>query len=197
MNATAMMDHISEPSPQLKARLAGVFWLLTALAGTFSLLARGGPAGVAANVAATLCYLVATLLVYELLRPVDGRLSLLAALFSLMGCASGIAMMALSLPAEAANISRISFGLHCFLVGYLILRSTFLPRIVGWVMILAGLGWMTRSFLSFLAPPLGQALSPYLMGAGIFGEMCLTLWLLIAGVNVQRWKEQARAAAQG
>ena len=89
---------------------------------------------------ATACYVVATLLVYELLKPVDWNLARLAALFSLLGCASGIAMAFLRLPAEAANVSRVCFGLHCFLTGYLILKSTFLPRFIGALMILAGLG---------------------------------------------------------
>jgi hypothetical protein len=58
-------------------------------------------------------------------------------------------------------------------------------------MVCAGLGWLT-----FLVPPLAHRLYPYILVPGIVGEGALTLWLLVAGVNVRRWKEQAGEAAQ-
>jgi hypothetical protein len=84
----------------------------------------------------------------------------------------------------------VFFGFYCLLIGYLILRSTFLPRILGALMMFGGLGWLT-----FLFPPLARSLSPYNMAPGILGEGLLTLWLLVMGVNTQRWMEQARSAA--
>jgi hypothetical protein len=83
----------------------------------------------------------------------------------------------------------VFFGFYCLLIGYLILRSTFLPRILGALMVFAGLGWLT-----FLSPPLANYLSPYIFIPGLLGEGALTLWLLVVGVNVQRWREQGRAA---
>lgn len=183
-------------SPRLKARIGGFFWLMTALAGTLSLMAGGRTVGLVANTVATLCYAAATLVVYGLLKPVNRNLSLLAASSSLLGCANGLAIMFLGLPTRVGIISTACFGIHCFLVGYLIFRSTFLPRIVGALMMLAGVGWLSLSFSKLLMPLLGRSLSPYLMGAGIFGEVSLTLWLLVMGVNEQRWKEQAEAAAR-
>ena len=56
-------------------------------------------------------------------------------------------------------------------------------------MMLGGLGWLT-----FLAPPLASSLLPYSLAPGTLGEVTLALWLLIRGVNVERWKEQASAA---
>jgi hypothetical protein len=56
-------------------------------------------------------------------------------------------------------------------------------------MALAGLGWLT-----FLSPPLANHLSPYNLVLGFLAELSLMLWLLVMGVNVQRWKEQANAA---
>ena len=58
-------------------------------------------------------------------------------------------------------------------------------------MAFAGLGW-----LIFLSPPLAKQLSPYVVIPGIIGEGALTVWLLVAGVDVQRWKEQASAAGR-
>jgi hypothetical protein len=56
-------------------------------------------------------------------------------------------------------------------------------------MTLAALG-----YLIFLSPPLADSLSPYNLVPGALGEASLTLWLLVVGVNVQRWKVQANAA---
>jgi hypothetical protein len=58
-------------------------------------------------------------------------------------------------------------------------------------MALAGLGW-----LAFLSPTLAHYLSLYIEGLGIFAEASLMLWLIVMGVNVQRWKEQANATGE-
>jgi hypothetical protein len=97
------------------------------------------------------------------------------------------AFMFRKLQAQAFDISFVFFGFYCILIGYLIFRSTFLPRILGVLVAIAGLGWLT-----FLWPPLAKSLSPYILAPGILGEGSLTLWLLVIGVNAQRWKEQAQ-----
>ena len=186
MNAAAIvMRRMPEPSPRFLARMAGVFWLLTILAGTLALFP--GFAG-AANLIATGCYLAAIVFVYELLKPVHRDLSLVAALFGVMGCAIGTFGGFLHLGRVGQSVQFAYFGLHCFLVGCLILRSTFMPRAVGGLMLFAGLGWMTFSLLNLLSSPLAR----YLMAPGILGEASLSLWLLVMGVNVERWHESAR-----
>jgi hypothetical protein len=70
----------------------------------------------------------------------------------------------------------VFFGFYCLLIGYLIFRSTFLPRILGALMAFAGLGWLT-----FLSPPLAKYLYPYILAPGNIGEGALTLWLLAIG----------------
>jgi hypothetical protein len=52
----------------------------------------------------------------------------------------------------------------------------------------AGVGW-----LMFLSPPLASHLSTFLKVLGVVAEGSLMLWLLVLGVNVQRWKQQAGA----
>ena len=190
-----MTEPTAQASPRLKARLAGAFWLMTILTGALALFARGRW-GLAANLIATACYAAATVLVYGLLKPVNRNLSLLAAFFSLLGCATGMSRALIPQGVQVANIAFIFFGLHCLLVGYLILRSTFLPQTVGALMAFGGLGWLTLSFATLLSPPLARFLSPYILIPGILGEASLTVWLLVVGVNVQRWKEQASAAEE-
>jgi len=227
-------------SPQSKARLGGFFWLMCFLTSGFAmsvstkLIVPRDAAVTAANLlgnealyqistAAMLIsgafYIGATFFVYEVLKAVSPRLSQLAAIFSLVGCAIGalaclfdvvpfillkgshfaavftteqlqaLTLMFLNVRAQANNIGLVFFGLHCFGVGYLIFHSTFLPRVIGGLMMFAGLGWLT-----FLFPPLANSLAPFNMMPGGIGELSLTLWLLIKGVNVERWHEQSTAA---
>jgi hypothetical protein len=236
------MESIKEASPRLKAKIAGIFYLLEMLTGGFAILFVGSKLFIPDDAAATAtnilahesllrlgfainliqfaCYIAVTGLFYDLFKPVNRSLSLLAAFFSLTGCTIGVvsclfylaplvvlggaqylsvfnleqlqalALMFLKLYAQLFNMSFVFFGFYCLLIGYLILGSRFLPRILGAGMVIAGLVWLT-----FLWPPLVTYLSPYNLAGGI-GELALTLWLLIAGVNAERWKEQARAAVE-
>jgi hypothetical protein len=188
-----MMEPSTETSPRRKARVAGFFWLMVILTGALALVI-GGRLAVAANLISTAFYVAATVLVYDLLKPVNRSLSLLAAVFSFVGCAIGVLGSLVHLP--VGQVGFVFFGLHCLLIGYLILRSTFLPRFVGTLMALGGSGWLTLGLASVLSPPFARSLSPYILIPGILGEASLTLWLLVMGVNVQRWKEQARAAGE-
>ena len=77
------------------------------------------------------------------------------------------------------------------LIGYLIFKSTFLPRVLGVLMAFAGLAWLT-----FLSNSLVNYLSPYNLASGLLGQGSVMLWLLVMGVNEQRWKEQASAAVE-
>jgi hypothetical protein len=231
-----MTTQAAEMSPLFKARMGGACWLMCFLTSIFPLVVSGklvvpGDAATTANnllaneglflsgtallLISTAFYVGATLFVYEVLRPVNRSLSLLAAFFSLVGCAVGavsclfdfapfvllkgasylsvftlaqlqaLALMFLKVRGEANNIGLVFFGLHCLGVGYLIFRSTFMPRIIGVLMMFAGVGWLT-----FLSPPLANSLAPFNMMPGGIGELSLTLWLLVKGVNVQRWNEQ-------
>ncbi len=180
--STTGMNPIAEASPNLKARIAGVFYLLTFVTGVFALVSSSGR--LVANLIATVCYLAVTLLFYDLFKPVNKNLSLIAAFFSLVGLAWGTLTMFHLAPVRINNL--VFFGFYCLLIGYLIFRSTFLPRTLGVLMAIGGLGWLT-----FLSPSLAKDLSPYNMAPGILGEGALTVWLLAFGVNVQRWKKTA------
>jgi hypothetical protein len=174
----------AEASTQFKARLAGVFYLLTFVTGIYALVFVNGR--LVANLIATACYVAVTLLFYDLFKPVNRSLSLLAAFFSFVGCAIG-ALSPLHLVPASLN-GLVFFGFYCLLIGYLIFKSSFLPRTLGALMAFGGLGWLT-----FLSPTFAKTLSPYNLFPGILGEGVLTLWLLIFGLNVQRWNAQASA----
>ena len=89
-------------------------------------------------------------------------------------------------------MSLVFFGFDLFLLAYLIVKSTFFPRIIGVLLGIEGLGYLINSFALFLAPALQARIFPYFAVTAI-AEVALCLWLLVMGVNVQRWKEQAIA----
>jgi hypothetical protein len=238
-----MTDRITERSPRFKARMAGVFEALeglTSASGQVVILGRLVVAGNAAATAANILgherlfwlgfvssllgvafHIAWVALFYNLFKPVNRSLSLLAAFVGLVVCGiqavtgvfyvapllilqggssvsvfaaeqlQALAMIFLKLNAYAFDVDLVFFGLWCVLTGYLIFRSTFLPRILGVLLAIDGLGWMT-----YLYPPLAFHLFPFIAAASALAEIPLQLWLIVKGVNDQRWKEQARAAGE-
>lgn len=192
MRSAETKEGVADASPRRTARIAGVFYLLTILTGAFAAFASGKLLAYAdaASLAATACYIVVTLLFYRIFKPVDSSLSLIAAVFSLVGCILGALNIFHLIPPPIRSINPlVLFGCYCVLIGNLILRSSFLPRILGVLMAFGGLGWLT-----FVSSTLTDALTPYNLAPGILGEGALTVWLLVFGLNAQRWSEQAAAA---
>ncbi len=87
-------------------------------------------------------------------------------------------------------ISLIFFAFDCLTMAYLIFHSSFMPRIIGVLLAIEGLGYLINSFSLFLSPALQARIFPYFSATGI-AEIALCGWLLVMGVNVQRWREQA------
>lgn len=240
-----MTTRAREVSPRLRARLAGVAYLICGVTYSFArndvrgkLVVDGDAAATAHNILAhesayrlgfaseivsAVCYVIVALLLYDMFRPVSRSVSLLAAFFSLAGCTIGaassllhlaplvvlkgqgyrgafnvdqlqaLALFLLELRAQASSIYMVFFGFYCLLIGYLIFKSTFLPRTLGVFMAISGLAYQI-----FLSPPLAKELFFTVVGpAGALGELSLILWLLVVGVNPERWREQARAAEEG
>lgn len=165
------------------------------------------------------CQVVLTALFYHLLKPAGRSVSLVAAFLGLTGAVikmfarvffiapvlvlgdaaylrvfsveqkQALAMLLLKVNGQGAAIALVFLGAYAVLCGYLMLRSTFLPRVFGAISVVAGLGWMT-----FLYPPLGARLFTVVAIVALLGCGALIAWLLIFGVNEQRWREQAAAA---
>jgi hypothetical protein len=216
-----MTTRIAEMSPRIKARIAGVIYLICGMAYSFArndvrdtLVVEGDAAatahnilaheplyrlGFAAEIISAVCYVAVALLLYDMFKPVNGSLSLFAAFFSLAGCTIGalssllhlsplvvlggqhhlgvlkveqlqaLALMFLELRAQASRIYMVFFGFYCLLIGYLIIRSRFLPRILGVFMAIAGLAYQT-----FLSPPLASYLFPYVVGSSSCASPVMT-----------------------
>jgi Domain of unknown function (DUF4386) len=188
MSTVAVTASNEASSPHLKARIAGAVYLVTFLTGGAALLLRG-PLGAAAGLAAGASYVAVTLLFYGLFKPVSQRLSLLAAAVSLTGVAIGVLGPLHLLPFRINSLAF--FGFYCLLLAYLIARSTFMPRFLAPLLAFAGLGWLT-----FFSPSLASRLYPYVLFPGLIGEGALTLWLVVKGVDAERWREQASAGGR-
>ena len=182
--------------------------------------------GFAADLISGLSYMGVTLFIYYVLKPVSRSLSLLAAFFGLAGVAIGgaawvshlaplvllrgdqylsafsisqlqaMSLTALKLQTQVFSIAMVFFGIQCILMGCLIARSIFLPRLLGVLLALGGTSYVISSFANVLIPSVGARLIPFIFPVAIIGEGSLTLWLLVKGVNEQRWYEQANAAKE-
>jgi hypothetical protein len=172
-------------SPLLKARVAGGFYLLAVVSAVLAEALLRGKLLRAVGAIPIASFAIVTLLFCWLLRPVNRRLTLLAAIFNFVS----LTLEAFELHLRGANIALFFHGLYCLVVGFLVFRSDFLPRILGTVMVVAGLAWLTD-----LSIPLTNHLKPYNVIAGFAGEGMLMLWLLLIGLNGQQWHEQVSKA---
>jgi hypothetical protein len=169
--------------------------------------------GFAAALVAVACHIVYTVLFYELFMPVSRTLSMIAVATSLVAAAvqagsalfqaapllivrssgslhaftigqrDALMLAFLRLNMQAFDIYLVFFGVWLTLTGYLIVRSTFIPGIVG---VLAACGGLC--YVILLAPPLASYLYPYYLAPDVIGEPVLLLWLLIVGLNPGRWQ---------
>jgi hypothetical protein len=88
-------------------------------------------------------------------------------------------------------IAQIFWGLWLFPMGYLVFKSGFLPKIIGALLIVAGFGYLIDSFILFFVPDFGITFSLFTF----LGELLITFWLLIKGVNVEEWNKRALESA--
>jgi hypothetical protein len=164
--------------------------------------------------------LVVGIVYYTLLKRVNKELALLSLLFGLIQTAVLVAnklnlmmplflldndsylrafdqhqLQALSYLSIKAHeygfgIGLIFFGFECLIDGYLIFRSEFLPRILGVMIFIAGLCYLTNSFLLIFSPRLEGLLFPVILGPLAFiAEFSMCLWLIIKGVNMKKWEQ--------
>lgn len=175
--------------------------------------------GIAVDLIMQLCDLPVMMILYVLLRPVNKNLALLTLLFNIIQTAVLVAnklslLMPLFLLGNGAYLTEfnpqqlqslsylfiklhgygfgvglIFFGVVCLLEGYLIYVSGFLPKTIGVLMQVAGVCYLINSFALILFPALADALFPFILLPCLLAELSLALWLVIKGVDEQRWRQ--------
>jgi hypothetical protein len=158
---------------------------------------------------------------YDLFKVVNRRLALLVVFFTLVGTAvetaslvnqfvplvllhggsyssdlnveqvQALAYMPIALLAIGYSINSIFFGFYGLTIGYLVIRSTFLPPVIGLLLMIGALSYMTYGLANLLAPGFAGHLVPYIQLPSLVGEGSLCLWLLTVGVNSQKWEKVA------
>jgi uncharacterized protein DUF4386 len=179
---------------------------------------------IAAELFLLICAIVLLMILFVLLRPVSRELTLLALFFNLVSIGLeaattmylvvalfplgnsaylkafapeqlyAMAYLPLKSHGYGFGVSLLFFGCFCLVIGRVIFRSGFLPKVLGILMQIAGLCYLTDSFALIVAPSFANRLFPAILLPAFVGEASLCLWLLIKGVNVQRWNGLACAA---
>ncbi len=185
---------------------------ITASAGLFRL-------GIAGDLIMIMSDVALALIFYILLKPVSNTLALLAAFFRLAQATTlGINLLNLFFVLQLLNgadylavldaeqvhalvllflnahstgyaIGLVFFGFSILVLGYLIFRSGYIPRILGILLVLASFGYLVDSFAHVLLPNYADYAAVFTMVVftpAFIAELSLALWLLLKGVNVQR-----------
>ncbi len=162
------------------------------------------------------------LALYKLLKPVNKNMALLMVLFILLGVPivmlnelnqfavllllhganystvfttdqlQALVPLFLDLHGLGISIAGIFWGLWLFPMGYLVFKSGFLPKILGVLLIIGCLGYLIESFAAFLFPNSEVQIALFTF----WGEVLFPLWLLIKGVNVERWEQRVLESAR-
>jgi hypothetical protein len=182
--------------------------------------------GIAAECVLLPCAIALLPILYVLLRPVNRVLALTAVFFDLISIAVeavGVLFLVLTLfpvgrapylaafepgqlnamsslaaraHAQTFGIALVFFGWFCVIAGYLIFRSDYLPKAIGVLMQIAGACYLVNSFALTLAPALASRLFPMILLPCLVGEASFCLWLLVKGVDVEKWMVSERGAGR-
>ena len=94
-----------------------------------------------------------------------------------------LSLLSLNIQAQGYAIGLVFFGFYCLIIGFVIYKSQMIPKILGVLYIIAGLGYLINSFTMFLSKGFANPLFIYLAIPIFIGELSLCLWLLIKGVD--------------
>jgi len=107
------------------------------------------------------------------------------------GQLQALAFVFLNTQSSGYALAMVFFGLHLGILGYLVYRSGFLPRILGILTVISALGYLANSLVGFLVPQYAETLASVVVVTAVIGELPLAVWLLIKGVNVERWHQRS------
>jgi hypothetical protein len=163
----------------------------------------------------SLCDITLAAILYALLKPVNKELSLLAAFFGLVGTAlfafaeafyfapllimggadylktfapdqlNALVLLSMKFYGYVGMIFTAYYGMSWIVRAYLIWKSGYLPKFLGILMAIGGVGFVVKNFALILAPAYASDVFLMLMFPG---GVVMTGWLLVKGVDVAKWK---------
>ena len=176
--------------------------------------------GVAADLLMHMCDVPLMLIFYLLLKPVNKNLALMALLFNLIQTAVLVAnklslvsalfplggddylksfnpqqlysltYFAIKSHSYGFGIGLIFFGCTCIILGYLIFKSGYLPKVIGVLMQIAGICYLINSFSLIIVPSFADKLFPFILLPPFIAELSLCLWLIFKGVKMDTWEKK-------
>lgn len=167
------------------------------------------------------CDVAVAAIFYLLFKPVNRALSLMACAFRLVLVAivgvsilgryapllllknaasaafepdqlQAMGLLSIKMFEQGFEVALVFFGFHCLAIGWLICRSRFLPLFLGVLLVIAGLSYLISTLANLVFPVVALPFDVQLLSYA--AEIVLCLWLIVKGVNAERWKEQASAA---
>jgi uncharacterized protein DUF4386 len=181
--------------------------------------------GIASEMFLGICSIALALILYVLLRPVNRDLALLATFFNLFAIAVetayslqlvealyplgnaaylkaftpeqlyALASLSIKAHGDGFGIALLFFGCFFPIAGYLIYKAGYFPKAIGILYMIPGLSYVISSFALILAPTFAGRFYFVIAGPALIGEASLCLWLLLKGVNLEKWEKRALESA--
>lgn len=182
-------------------------------------------AGIVGDLLMQVCDIPVIVIFYLLLRPVSNSLALMGTFVNLIQTAVLVAnklnlvvpllllgdagylanlpleqrqtlsYLAISAHGHGFGIGLVFFGFACLIKGYLIVQSVYLPKILGALFMIAGLCYLINSFALLLAPSIAAMLFPFVLIPSFVGELAVSIWLIVKGVDMPQWKKRLTTTA--
>jgi hypothetical protein len=94
-----------------------------------------------------------------------------------------LSQLSLNIQAVGYAIGLVFFGFYCLLVGYVVFKSNMVPKVLGVLYVISGLGYLINSFIMLLSKGFDNPIFPYVAFPIFIGELSFCLWLLIKGID--------------
>lgn len=101
-----------------------------------------------------------------------------------------LSILAIRMHGHGFAVGLIFFGVACVTNGYLILKSGYVPKVIGGLMVAAGLSYLISSFSLLLAPSVSAAMGPLILLPALIGELSFCLWMIAKGVDLPQWRQR-------
>ena len=97
-----------------------------------------------------------------------------------------LSLLSLNIQSQGYAIGLVFFGFYCILIGFVIYKTSAMPRVIGVLYAIAGLCYLINSFTMFLSKGFANPIFVYLAIPIFIGELSVCLWLLLKGIDTTK-----------